>query len=311
MPQASSRTPQPKLVIVTGKGGVGKTTFSAAYARKLAAEGKRVLIAMCNAKDRIGAMFGVAPIGFQVVEVCHGICAVNMDPQHALEEYGALILKSKTVYGLLFNNSYVQGFFDAVPGMHEWSMLGKAWWHTTECDDDGAAKYDVVILDAPATGHGVDMLRVPKVIVEVVPTGILRRDAERAWKMLQNPAETAVVLVSLPEEMPAQETLELATVLRDELGLPIAQLVANAVLETIFDPQDQSELEGLGAAATGAVATAQMRARKERAQARSLDLLKTKILDQGMVSSRKLTILPHIASGTASPAVIETLSQAL
>ncbi len=197
-----------RFLIVTGKGGVGKTTVSAAQARAIAAKGKRVLVAMCNARERLSAMLGSDLIGSDVVGVAPNIWAVNMDPEKALEEYGVLMLHSKALYKTLFDNRYVRSFLAAVPGMHEWAMLGKAWWHTTEKRPDGSWMYDVVILDAPATGHGLDMLRVPKVIMDVVPPGLLRRDAERAVEMFRDPKTCAVVLVTLPEEMPTSETIE-------------------------------------------------------------------------------------------------------
>ena len=191
-----------RFLVVTGKGGVGTTTVAAAQALAIAAKGKRVLVCMCNAKERMSTMFGSKLIGPDIEPVAPNVWAVNMDPTRALEEYGAMMLKSRALYKLLFDNKYVRTFFRAVPGMQEWTMLGKAWWHTTETREDGGNQYDVVILDAPATGHGLDMLRVPKVIVDVVPPGLLRRDAERAWEMFKDPAMTAVVLVTLPEEMP-------------------------------------------------------------------------------------------------------------
>ena len=131
--------------------------------------------------------------------------------------------------------------------MQEWTLLGKAWWHTTETRDDGSFTYDVVILDAPATGHGLDMLRVPKIILDVVPPGLLRRDAERAWKMFQDPETCAVVLVTLPEEMPTTETIELAKALREELRLPIGKIVVNGVLPPLFSKAERAALEAAGA----------------------------------------------------------------
>ncbi|MDP9152320.1 MAG: AAA family ATPase, partial [Myxococcota bacterium] len=199
-----------RFVVVTGKGGVGKTTVCAAEALALAAKGKRVLVAMCNAKERLSVMLGAGPIGADVVAVAENVWAVNMNPDKALEEYGVLVLRSRALYKTLFDNRYVRTFLRAVPGMQEWSLLGKAWWHTTETLPNGAFKYDVVILDAPATGHGLDMLRVPKVILDVVPPGLLRRDAERAWALFQDPKTCAIVLVTLPEEMPTSETIELS-----------------------------------------------------------------------------------------------------
>ena len=200
-----------RFILVTGKGGVGKTTLCAAEALNLADKGKRVLVAMCNAKERLSVMLGSAPIGSTVGQVADNIWAVNMRPDDALEEYGTLVFRSRTLYRALFDNRYVRAFLRAVPGMQEWSMLGKAWWHTTERLPDGSFKYDVVLLDAPATGHGLDMLRVPRVILEVVPPGLLRRDAERAVALLRDPRTTAVVLVTLPEEMPTTETIELVS----------------------------------------------------------------------------------------------------
>jgi len=263
-----------RLLIVTGKGGVGKTTVAAAYATALAARGKRVLVAMCNAKERLSVMLGSDLISTEVTRVVPNVWAVNMTPESALEEYGMIALRSKTLYQLLFDNKYVRVFFRAVPGIQEWSMLGKAWWHTTETLPDGSPKYDVVILDAPATGHGLDMLRVPKVIVDVVPPGLLRRDAERAWNMFRDPEACGVVLVTIPEEMPTSETIELAGALQDELGMSIARVVVNAVLPPLFSREERDVLEPLEVTAvdagSSALVASRSRAVRERVQAESL-----------------------------------------
>jgi anion-transporting ArsA/GET3 family ATPase len=273
-----------RFVLVTGKGGVGKTTVCAAEALALAAKGKRVLVAMCNAKERLSTMLGVPPIGPDVVPVADGVWAVNMQPEKALSEYGVLVLHSRALARTLFDSKYVRAFLRAVPGMQEWSMLGKAWWHTTEKRIDGSFKYDVVILDAPATGHGLDMLRVPKVIIEVVPPGLLRRDAERAWALFRDPKTCAIVLVTLPEEMPTTETIELAAAL-EQLGLPIGRVVVNAVLPPLFSPAERAALAAVGATdprpgtreAAGpgdaAIAAGRGRAARETLQAESLNRL--------------------------------------
>src|SRR5262249_56256109 len=99
---------------------------------------------------------------------------------------------------------------------------GRGWGDSREVRGGGSPRYDMVILDAPATGHGLDMLRVPKVILDVVPPGLLRRDAERALALFQDPKACAVVLVTLPEEMPTTETIELSRALTGELSLPLA-----------------------------------------------------------------------------------------
>lgn len=313
-----------RFLLVTGKGGVGKTTVAAAEALRLAGRGKRVLVAMCNAKERLSAMFGVGPVGAEVRPVAENVWAVNMDPERALEEYGLLTLKSRALYKVLFDNRYVRTFFRAVPGLHEWSMLGKAWWHTTETRDDGSWAYDVVILDAPATGHGLDMLRVPKIIQEVVPPGILRRDADRAVALFRDPAMTQVILVTLPEEMPTSETIELAASITGELQMPVGRVVVNGVLPPLFSRDERERLlavtlsdqaqgsvrEGAKAVATPlpagevGLAAAQVRAIRERVQAESLARL-----------SRELPVepsfLPLLFEEAATPKAIRELSRRL
>ncbi len=295
-----------RFLIVTGKGGVGKTTVCAAEALALAAKGKRVLVCMCNAKERLSAMLGSELIGSEIKNVASNVWAVNMDPELALAEYGMMALHSKTLFKLLFDNKYVRSFFRAVPGMSEWTMLGKAWWHTTETRPEGGWRYDVVILDAPATGHGLDMLRVPKIILDVVPPGLLRRDAELAWKMFQDPAQSAVVLVTLPEEMPTTETIELAHALRDELELPIGKIVVNCVLPPLFSKEERARLEALAPAdelaGDAALASGRRRASRERVQAESLHRLAQEL----PISP---SYLPQLFEDAAQPSAIRDLSK--
>ncbi len=301
-----------RFIFVTGKGGVGKTTVSAALARALAARGKRVLIAMCNAKERISAMFASEMVGHEIVRVAERVWAVNIDPEHAFHEYGRMVLKVPGLYRVVFQNRYVRSFLPAVPGLPEWAMLGKAWFHTTERDERGANRFDVVLLDAPATGHGLDMLRVPKVIMEVVPPGVLRRDAETAWKMFTDPALTSVVVVTMPEELPVTETLELVDTIDRELEMPLGALVINGVLSPLFSEPERSELSKVNpdpsvggarelSAAKSAVVAAARRAIQERLQAASLERLAT-------LPIPKRIVLPYLFEDVGTPAAIERLA---
>jgi anion-transporting ArsA/GET3 family ATPase len=278
-----------RFLFITGKGGVGKTTFSAALAVALAARGKRVLVALCNTKERLSALMGTGPIGDEIIPVADNVWAVNISPEKGLTEYGEMVLKVRAVAHAVFDNRYTKAFFRAVPGLYEWAMLGKAWFHTTELLEDGRPRFDVVLLDAPATGHGVDMLRVPKVILDVVPPGVLRRDAEAAWAMFQDPVQSGVVVVTLPEEMPAQETIELVNEIQRELVLPVLRLVVNGILPPLFSPEERDALaaderlleidapmQAAGTAASALVAGAR-RAVRERVQAESLARLAKEI----------------------------------
>jgi anion-transporting ArsA/GET3 family ATPase len=238
---------------------------------------------MTNAKERLSGMLGSAPIGPDIVSAAPNIDAVNMEPKRCLEEYGVMILKVRTLYKALFENRYVDSFFRAVPGLYEWSMLGKAWFHTTELlsgkttDDieppyaDGW-KYETVIVDGPATGHGLDMLRVPRVLLDVAPAGPMRKEAERAWRLFQDPGHAGVVMVTLPEEMPTNETLELAAGVR-EMNLPIPRLVVNGLLPPLFAKEQRAEI--VARPLEGGLAAAHARASREQIQEAALTKLGT------------------------------------
>ncbi len=278
-----------RFLFITGKGGVGKTTFSAALAVALAREGKRVLVALCNTKERLSAIMGTKPIGDDLMPLTEGVWAVNISPEKALVEYGEMVLKVRSVAHAVFDNRYTKSFFRAVPGLYEWAMLGKAWFHTTELLPDGRPRFDVVLLDAPATGHGLDMMRVPKVILDVVPPGVLRRDAEEAWAMFSDPARSGIVVVTLPEEMPTQETIELIDAIGTDLTLPVLRLVVNGVLPALFSPEERDRLAAeaslltidapkrTNGTAESALVAGARRAVRERVQAESLARIEKEI----------------------------------
>ncbi len=272
-----------KFVFVVGKGGVGKSAVSAALALAAAQQGKRVLLAMCNAKERLSYLLEQKPIGPQIRNLLPNLDAVNMEPAAALEEYGLMILKMRALYRLVFENRFVSAFLHGTPGIDAWAMLGKAQFHAFEKDAYGRDRYDLVIVDAPATGHGLDLLRVPRVIVEVAPPGLLRREAERAWTLFSDAKRAGVLLVTLPEEMPTSETLELDAAIRGELGLPVCGVIINQTLSPLFDAAQVPLLEALRAQAPEPSAAGMhlrvghARAVREQAQAACIERLRAGI----------------------------------
>lgn len=233
------------FLFVTGKGGVGKTTVSAALALAAARRGKRVLVAMCNSKERLSHLLEVDSIGSRNQRIGERIDAVNMTPGVALEEYGMMVLKVRSLYKAVFENRFVSAVLRGTPGIEAWSMLGKAYFHANERLENGQKRYDVVIVDGPATGHALDMLRVPQVICDVAPPGLLRNEAEGALQLLRDPKRAAAVLVTLPEDMPANETIDLHAALTKELRMPVGRLVLNSVLAKLFKPEERDAIAAL------------------------------------------------------------------
>jgi anion-transporting ArsA/GET3 family ATPase len=145
-----------------------------------------------------------------------------------MRQYGLMVLRYEAIYRTIFENKAVQGFLAAVPGLDAYAMLGKAWWHTTELEE-GRPRYDLVILDGPASGHTATMLRIPQAITEAMPKGPLAKDAVAMNALFRDPQRTAFVIVTLAEELPARETSELAKIAREGLQLPLGPLVVNGL----------------------------------------------------------------------------------
>ena len=297
-----------RFLFVTGKGGVGKTTVVAALASRFAQQGKRVLVGETSPKEHLSALFGHASLPTQITELSPRLFGVLLDADVALKEYGALVLKSERLVGALFDNKLVRGFFHGAPGLKEWAALGKAWYHSTEKLPDGSARFDVVILDAPATGHGLDMLRVPKTIIELSAPGVLRTDAERAWAQFRDPLQSAVVVVSLAEEMPTNESVELCAALETELHLPLGAVVVNQVVPLVFSDAERSALADLSEpteqdAASLSLAAGIRRAAREKVQVESVRRL------AGLGAPQ--IQLPFLVEGANSAAALARLTAAL
>ncbi|HWO21061.1 MAG TPA: ArsA family ATPase [Kofleriaceae bacterium] len=216
-----------RLIVVLGKGGVGRSTVAAAIAGQLARAGKKTLLYETNANDRFGPYFDRPPVGTEAAQLAPNLWAVNATPATALEEYGLMILRWKSVYEMVFENRVTRAFLRAIPGLDDYALLGKVWFHATE-EKRGKPVWDTVVFDMPASGHSISMLRVPWVIVDAVPEGPLTRDAHQVKALLLDKAQTAAVIVTLAEEMPVNEALELEAQL-GKLGIAPQQLVVNQV----------------------------------------------------------------------------------
>jgi len=223
-----------RLILVVGKGGVGRSTVAAAIAGQCARAGRNTLLYETNANDRFGNYFDKPTVGTELSQLAPNLFAVNATPASALEEYGLMILRWKSVYEMVFENRVTKAFLRAIPGLDDYALLGKAWFHTTE-EKRGRPIWDTVVFDMPASGHASSMLRVPWVISDTVPEGPLTRDARTVKELLTDPARTATVLVTLAEEMPVNEAIELETKL-SAIGIIPQHLIVNQVFPEHFPP---------------------------------------------------------------------------
>jgi Mrp family chromosome partitioning ATPase len=303
-----------RFVMLSGKGGVGRTTVAAALARVAAGAGKRVLLAEATTADRLGRMFGrQEPLGTRVETVAPGIDVVNITAEIALREYGTLMLHSELVSRALFENRAVRGFLGAIPGLDAYAVLGKVWWHTTELAN-GRPRYDLVIFDGPASGHAALMLKIPQAIIDAMPKGPLSGDARAISDLLHDAERAAFVIVTLAEELPAREAVELATATRGALGVPLGPLIVNAIptaelgVEAVTEVLGRAPLDGAPGAPAAALGATLRLAASVRAHRQAADaVLRGLARDPGL----PLVTLPRIPTAEVSPAVCAALAESL
>lgn len=255
---------------------MGKTTIASAFALSCARRGERTLLVEINTTDKMGRLFGSGEVGTEIVEIEDNLYAVNVTPAAAMEEYALMMLKVRLVYKAVFENRIVSSFLRAVPGLNELVMLGKAYYHAVEKEDDRYL-WDKVVVDAPATGHGIFFLQIPSVITSILESGNMYDEASRMQEVLSDTEFTALNIVTLPEEMPVNETFMMCEAARDKLGMEVASIVANGVYEPRFDADETTWLEGIRPEVDREVGrmldAASFRAQRERVQSEHLGRL--------------------------------------
>lgn len=271
---------QRDLVYVTGKGGVGKSTVAAALGLAAAARGRRTIVCEVASQDHLSRLFRREGVTGRELELVRDLWAVSIDPQAALREWVAAQVGSRGVVRVLTHSSAFHYFAAAAPGARELMTITKAWdlaqprrW------EKGAPTYDLVVVDAPASGHGLGMLRTPRTFADIARVGPIRNQSERVWEFLTDPARTGYLAVAAPAEMPVAETLDLEDRLQRELGRPLEAIVANGVHPRRFSRADLERLavastDGRGTSAKPALAAASFEYRRVRAQQAQLGRLR-------------------------------------
>ena len=263
-----SRLLDRRLLIVSGKGGVGKSTLAAALALASARAGKRTLVCEVNTRERVSQLLGREEAGAQVSLLEENLWGVDVRPQEAMREYALMVLRFKSVYRAVFENRLVRYFLRFVPSLQELVILGKILYHVQERQADGRWRFEVVVMDAPATGHAISFLSVPQVLLDTVPPGPMAAEALKMRDILVDPAQTAAVLVSTPEELPVNETLELGAALREQVRVRPRVGVLNCFVPPRFSAEDLAALAQAGEVLPAAQAHAERASQSAEARRR-------------------------------------------
>lgn len=226
-----------RLLIIAGKGGVGKTTLAAALGVVAASHGQRTLLVEVDAKGDLAAQVGVARAGFEPIEARHNLFVMEMDTQAALEEYLRIWVKLPFMGRLPGLGRVFDFVATAAPGVRELLVVGKICYEIRE------DHYDLIVVDPPASGHVVSQLGVTTGVGELIGRGLVQ--GQTAWMLdiLSDPAQSLAVLVATPEETPVEEALELADRLRDETPVHLGGALLNRVVPVTLSEEELEALE--------------------------------------------------------------------
>jgi anion-transporting ArsA/GET3 family ATPase len=261
-----------RLVFVTGKGGVGKSTVALALGLRAASEGKRTIVCEVASQEHASRVFKRAQVGFHEVQMEDNLWSISIDPDESMREYVLLQLKVRAMRDILFRSRIFTYLTAATPGLKELVTIGKIW---ELAQPDRRVKqgrdYDLVVVDAPATGHGIGFLETPRTFANIARVGPIHSQALELDRLITDHAHTGIAIISLPEEMPVNESAVLERVLREEVGMSVDRVYMNALYPERFSKRDAERLAGLDASGPnqGAVRDAARAAISEFRRARS------------------------------------------
>jgi anion-transporting ArsA/GET3 family ATPase len=249
----------------------------------------RTLLCEVNADRRLARMLGHPEVGPDVKPVEPNLSMVDLEPDASMREYVLSKIRLERVYRAVFENRMVRYFLRFVPALAETVMLGKVMWHLRQWPD-APGGFDRIVLDLPATGHALTLLGVPQSLVSALPSGPMSTEAGWMLDLLTDPVITSAVLVSLPEALPVNETLELADSLRSRLRVRVGAVVLNQSVESRFGKADLSALAGR----PGLTALAQTYEEDARRSEEAVERLRA--LDAPLVQLPRL-VTPEVGRG--------------
>jgi anion-transporting ArsA/GET3 family ATPase len=258
------------LIVVTGKGGVGKTTVATALGMLAAGRGRRTIVVEVGEQHRVPALFGVTPTRGEETPLDDGLWSITIDPYRALLEWIETQVGGRVPARVLGSSATFQYFVAAAPGAREVATMAKVWdLAQTERWGKRRNRFDTVVLDAPATGHALALLRSPATFAAIARVGPVANQAAHIRELLDDPGYSSYLAVTQAGEMAVSETIELEAKLRRGLGRRLETVVVNGVLPRRFDASELAETEqAAGAAGERGGGVAQTAARAARSLAR-------------------------------------------
>ena len=254
----------PRILIVSGKGGVGKTTVAASLALVAARAGRKVCVAEVDRKGSLAKLLGGGAVGYEPEELSPGVWGMGIVPEDALAEYLDVQYHMKRISRLFTSTHFVDYITTAAPGLKDIFVLGKIWYLEQGPSSGGTRHdFDTIIVDAPAAGHMLTFLAAPMGLANMVSVGPVRRQSDWLVEMLRDPKRTRVHLVTLAEEMPVSETVETFTALQDRIGIDAGTVFANGIYSELLTPPEEKELDAM---------TSQKRVDELRIEAKSVGL---------------------------------------
>jgi anion-transporting ArsA/GET3 family ATPase len=305
-----------RLVVLTGKGGVGKSIVGLSLALAARERGKRVLLIEVAAPLEAARRLGGPASNGREIEAMPGIHTLNLEPREVMDEYVRHVVRLDLLARRILASPIYSRFFAAAPGLRELMVLGKIMvLEEARERRPPRPRYDLIVVDAPATGHGLAYLKVPLAASRAVPVGPIGHNARRILALLRDASRTALVVVAAPEEMAAVEAIELSRTARDEVGIEPAGLVLNGCHERRFGDEDEAELLRLARAnATGELEpgvplAAALRAARRQVRRRKLTRFYRDRLRRA--TEAPLVSLPFLFRETLGVPELRTLAEAL
>jgi anion-transporting ArsA/GET3 family ATPase len=241
---------------------------------RAAAEGKRTIVCEVSSQENASRMFAHTEVGFHEVEMEENLWSISIDPDESMREYVLLQLKVRAMRDMLFRSRIFNYLAAATPGLKELVTIGKIW-ELAQLDRKvkSGRKYDLVIVDAPATGHGIGFLQTPRTFAAIARVGPIHSQAQQLDRLITDQEHTGVAIVALPEEMPVNESATLERDLIDDVGVAVDRVYMNGIYPERFTNEEAEQLSGLTSesdeglrAAARAGLSEHNRARSQRAQ---------------------------------------------